>query len=379
MLNGGREGCQTGVGRRVGGSLPVSSCRRNRMRFRIQSSRAAMLAGLLAGVGGPAAGQRAEPCPSPGEPGTGVVQGVVTDLETRVPLRAAEVQLSWRREGDRRQRTLETLTDRSGIFRFCDAPGDAVLLLKASFAGKNSRSEPVQVTTSGQSTVELQIEAPHSEIVGRVVEYNSGRPISNATVRLKGTPLTQVTPQDGKFRFSTVPPGMYDIDVQHLAYRVVSDSVELERGTNMDVTVRLAPNVIPLDPLVVTVRSMMLERYGFYERQQRGHGDYVSRGEIERQRPILASELLRTIPGIRLTRRSSGIGYAPVGRADCGFRYVLNGARVGPGFEIDDISPDWIEAIEVYRGISTVPIEFSVLASDARAGCGVIVIWTRSR
>lgn len=349
------------------------------MHFRVQKSRATLLAVLLAGAAGSAAGQGTEPCPTPAEPGRGVVQGVVADLETRVPLRGAEVELSWRREGDRRRNTLQVQTDRSGIFRFCDAPGDAVLLLKASFAGKNSRSESVQVAPGGQSTVELQLEAPHSEIGGRVVEYGSGRPIANATVRLKGTRLTQVTPPDGKFRFATVPPGMYDIDVQHVAYRIVGDSVELEGGTNMDITVRLAPNVIPLEPLLVTVRSRMLERYGFYERQQRGHGDYVTRSEIEKQRPNLASELLRTIPGIRLARRNSGIGFAPIGRADCGFRYVLNGARVGPGFEIDDISPEWIEAIEVYRGVSTVPIEFSVFSSDARSGCGVIVIWTRSR
>jgi hypothetical protein len=307
------------------------------------------------------------------------VLGVVLDEETRVPLRGAEVQVSWRSEGERRQRTLEMETDGGGQFRFCDAAADTHLLVKASFAGKSSRSEPVQIPAGRQASLELYIDAPHSEIVGRVVEYDTGRPVTAATVRLRGTPLTQITPPDGKFKFASVPPGAYEVDVQHVGYRTVNDSVVLEMGTNMDVTVRLAPNVIPLDPLVITVRSLTLERYGFYERQQRGLGSYITRDEIERRPPILASELLRSVAGIRLVRRSAGVGFAPVGRGNCGFRYVLNGARVGPGFEIDDIAPEWIEAIEVYRGPSTLPVEFTPFTNDVRASCGVIVIWTRNR
>lgn len=92
---------------------------------------------------------------------------------------------------------------------------------------------------------------------------------------------------------------------------------------------------------MVTVRSLLLERFGFYERQQRGIGSYITRQEIERRPRMLASDLLREIAGIRLVRRTSGIGFAPVGRGNCGFRYVLNGARVGLGFEIGDIAGEW--------------------------------------
>jgi hypothetical protein len=349
------------------------------MRIWIQATRSAVGGFVLLASASPGSAQTREPC-SPGRAeGTGIVQGVVRDVETRVPLRGAEVQLTWRPDGERRQRTVDASTDRTGSFRFCEAPAAANLMIKASFAGKSSRSEAVIVGAGRDATIDLQIDAPHAEIAGRVVEFGSGKPVVAATVRLRGTPLTQVTPQDGKFRFPPVPPGLYEVEIQHVAFRSVADSVELELGTNMDVTVRVAPNVIPMEPLVVTVRSILLERYGFYERQQTGQGSYITRQQIERNMPMLASDLLRGVAGIRLVRRNSGVGYAPVGRADCGFRYYLNGARVGPGFEIDDIAPEWIEAVEVYRGPATVPVVFAPLGNDARAACGVIAIWTRSR
>ena len=114
-------------------------------------------------------------------------------------------------------------------------------------------------------------------------------------------------------------------------------------------------------------------------RQQRGLGTYLTREDFADRLPLQASELLRGLAGVQLMRRPDGPGYVPVGRGSCGFRYILNGARVGAGFEIDDIAPEWIEAIEVYRGPASIPIEFAPTGGDYRANCGVIVIWTRNR
>lgn len=350
------------------------------MRIWIQTTRTVLgSAGLLALVGASAVrAQWPEPCADGRAAGMGVVEGVVVDRATRVPLNEARVELSWRSDGDRRRETAEIATNGEGAFRFCEAPVDKRLMLKASFAGKASRSEPVVAREERGGRAVLEIDAPHAEIVGRVVEHRIGRPIGSATVRLVGTPLRQVTPEDGRFRFSLVPPGRYEVSIEHMGYRAVSDSIELELGTNMDVIAHLAPDAIPLEPLVVTVRSAYLERRGFYERQRRGVGSYVTRDEIDRT-PVLASDLLRGLAGINLVPRGAGFGYAPVGRANCAFRYILDGTRVGPGFEIDDISPEWIEAVEVYRGAATVPIEFSPVGNDRRNPCGVIVIWTRNR
>ncbi|MGH7504930.1 MAG: TonB-dependent receptor plug domain-containing protein, partial [Longimicrobiales bacterium] len=193
------------------------------------------------------------------------------------------------------------------------------------------------------------------------------------------TPLSATTDEGGRFAMRTVPPGEYDVDVEHLAYTSLADSIVAEFGTNLELLVRMAPDAIPLDPLIVTVRSLMLERNGFYERQERGHGTFITRSDIGRVMPLQSSDVLRTVSGIRLERRRGGFGMIPVGRGNCGFRYFLDGVRVGAGFEIDDIPPEWIEALEIYKGAATVPMEFSPFMREPRANCGLIVIWTKDR
>ena len=41
------------------------------------------------------------------------------------------------------------------------------------------------------------------------------------------------------------------------------------------------------------------------------------------------------------------------------------------------LTAEWIEALEVYHGPATTPIEFSAMPTEYRSDCGVIVIWTR--
>jgi len=336
----------------------------------------------LAGVVGSAGAARAQQttrCAAAEDGGvTGVVRGRVTDVETRVPLRGASVVLSWRESGARRSRTLEAESDTAGVFTFCGAPVGERLMVRARFAGESSRGEAVEVGAAGEADVEIAVDAPHARILGRVLEARTGRPIAAATIELRGTPLRHVTVEDGRFTFPAVPPGGYDMIVSHIGYRAVRDSVRLLFGTNMEVTIQLGPDAVAHTPIEVVVRSLALERNGFYERQQRGFGDYITRETIDARSPGRASDLLTGLPGVRLVPRTGGFGSIPVGRGECPFRYVLNGSRVGPGFEIDDITPGWIEAIEIYRGIATIPSQFVPLTGEYRANCGLIIIWTRS-
>jgi hypothetical protein len=52
---------------------------------------------------------------------------------------------------------------------------------------------------------------------------------------------------------------------------------------------------------------------------------------------------------------------------------VYSGRDREPLFDISSISPDRIEAIEVYSGPSQIPVEYQGLHTS----CGLMVIWTR--
>jgi len=119
------------------------------------------------------------------------------------------------------------------------------------------------------------------------------------------------------------------------------------------------------DDLVLDIRTEQLQR------EERGHGSCITRQQIE------AMRCAAHVAGVRLERGCWGM--VALGRGGCPFRYIMNTARLLPGFTMDDVSPHGIDGIEVYMGAAGLPIEFQGLSSDVDGTCGVIVIWLRNR
>lgn len=319
-----------------------------------------------------------DPCVSAAELGT--VAGAVVDRYTTLPIDGAEVSITWRIEGAREATTHEIRTDPGGLFRLCDVPSGTRIFVSTEAFGRLTRIRAVEIEPGGTLDATLAVEAPRTRVTGRVIDDASNQPIAAASVVLGGEDgPTAVSDENGRFLFPGVPPGRFPVAVTHVAFTGVADSLGVELGTLIDVSVRMSRNVIPLAPIVVEVKSLRLERAGFYNRRDRGIGSYVTRPEIMATLPNAASDVLRRQPGVRLVRRRSGFGYAAVGRGECPFRYFVDGTRVGATFQIDDMDVDWIEALEIYRGPSTVPPEFSLPPFEENANCGIIAIWTRVR
>lgn len=308
----------------------------------------------------------------------GTVGGTVLDSESKVPLGGAKAILSWTGAPAARRRP-EQRTDRNGRFLFCDVPAGARARVRVEYLDEAAAGEAVAVVAGEDARVAVEVKAPHVQVQGRVVEQGSGAPIADATLRIAGTQLARISGGDGSFTIEGLPPGDYTLEAEHLAFRAIADSLHVELGTNVKLEVRMDATAIPLEPLIVDVRSLMLERRGFYVRMDRGLGTFITRERIDRMIPLQPTDVLRGVAGITMQRRRNGFGYAPVGRGGCGFRYFVDGARVGPGFEIDDVPVEWIEALEIYAGVSTVPAEFASLMHEQRGNCGLIVIWTKNR
>lgn len=315
-----------------------------------------------------------EPCTP--KAGRGVVEGTVVDSTTAIPLEGAGVSVKWLSDprGDRWEEE-EGETDDQGRFRVCDAPPGFDLVVQAGFWGDRSREQRTTLGPGLSASLALRIDGPHSLLDGRVVDDQSNEPVVGAEVRLEGVPLPQITALDGAFRFGRIPPGTYQVEARHLAFTTVVDTLELDLSTSVAATIRVSPSVIPLAPITVVVRSLVLERAGFYERQRHNNGHFVTRQQIEEQHPLQSSEMLRRVPSVRLVRTRDGL--VAIARANCPFRYVIDNIRTGPDFTIDMIPTGDIEGLEVYLGPSQVPGEFSNFGSDVGGTCGVIVVWTR--
>ncbi|MCE2454985.1 MAG: carboxypeptidase regulatory-like domain-containing protein [Gemmatimonadetes bacterium] len=231
--------------------------------------------------------------------------------------------------------------------------------------------------------LEAQRRTEAGVITGVVIDQESVEPL--ADVRLVLVPYgegrevfgrTAVTNQDGRFLLSEVAGGAYDLRVELLGYGDRSDSLEIDEGTFLDISVSLGIEAIELDEISVTVGSVVLARQGFYDRKRQGfRGTFIERSEIEEEQPASVTELFQNVRGVTvvwggvygsqvfMNQRSS----LTSGHPGCRPEVWLDGIR-STIESLDIMRVEELEGIEVYRGGA--PGKFN-------DPCGTIAIWTK--
>jgi hypothetical protein len=307
--------------------------------------------------------------------GRAVVRGSLVDSATALPLDGAGIVLHWTTRGDTQKKEGET--DHEGRFRMCDAPLGTPVMVQANFWGAHVETRLEAQTDTSGAPLALSVDAPHSLLQGRVLDQSS-QAVSGASVRIAGLADARVTDPDGTFDFGRVPPGTYRVTVEHLAYKPVTDTVEVDFSTRVDATIHVAPDVIALAPISIEVHSLVLQRNGFYDRQKYGHGAFITRQQIEKEHVQESADVLRRVAGIRMQGPGRlGDRNVATARAGCPMRYIIDGTRTSTSYSIDYVSLGDIEGIEVYLGPSQVPSEYAAFPGETGGGCGLIIIWTR--
>jgi hypothetical protein len=215
-------------------------------------------------------------------------------------------------------------------------------------------------------------------VLGRVLDAESGQPVERVEIRLVGDAedLVQFTDGAGRFLFPRVQPGVYEVLLTHLAYGSQTDRIEVGTGERVSYEVRLAMEPIELAPLAVTVerRRISPRHLGFYGRLSLGMGGYfITREDIERRQPLRTAHMIDELPGVDIHPINAfeyHVWFSRYGRG-CLPPVYVDGMFWEQG--IVGLQPVEVEAIEVYDGPASVPAEFG----GSRAGCGVVVIWTR--
>jgi hypothetical protein len=214
-----------------------------------------------------------------------------------------------------------------------------------------------------------------------VVKDSAGKAIGDADVSI--VELHQLTRTDdkGNFIFTRLARGEHEVMIRRLGFKpeVIKVMVN-DLAFSYDVT--MTPQAAVLAAMETNASEARLARglEDFYRRRARGTGGtFFTREEILKRNASRTSEVLRNTPGIRVVRGRTGNGVrftqaSSSKRNDCIPVVWLDGQEV-QGMEIDDISVTDIEAIELYSGPSTTPMQFS--QKWAKDACGTIVVWTR--
>lgn len=226
-------------------------------------------------------------------------------------------------------------------------------------------------------------------ISGRVMDDVSGNPLESVHVVIlddEGHNFGETFSNEaGGFRLVLPRSGDWVIAADLIGYgSVQSEPMEIGPDERVTVEIRMAVEAIPMEPVVVTgrVAHMNSDIQAFYDRAERGRlsglGRFVTREDIDRSAPLEPSDLLRTMPGIRVTRRATawGSGSSIQMSSGCVPAIFVDGTQINrfrASDDLDDFVAAYsIEGIEVYRGAGQQVGRFH----DDR-GCGLILVWTR--
>ena len=215
---------------------------------------------------------------------------------------------------------------------------------------------------------------------GVVIDSMTRAPVSLVSVAIVALHIVGRGDDSGRFVFTRLPRGEVELSIRRMGYQPQRERIILTGGSRDSVLIVLVPHPATLSGVEVSAgerrRRQMVE--DFYQRMARGIGTYITRDDLEARHARLPTDALN-LPGIRLvhTRYGTSIRFVTGSnvRRDCAPNVWVDGQRA-PGLELDDISVNDIEGIELYNGPSTTPAQFWQ-GNLSNSGCGTIVVWSR--
>jgi len=207
-----------------------------------------------------------------------------------------------------------------------------------------------------------------TESLSGVVKYKNGNPVPNVTVAIKNTNKHVLTDERGRFKFTNIPYGDYELEVISIEVKQQSFHIKI-RDRHKPATLIVEPSEVNLNEVVV---------HGKSEAEQlkvKGFAMNVVETQKIAVQSVQTNELLDRVAGVRV-RQDGGLGsrvnYNINGLSGNAVKVFIDGvptSNYGPTFSLNSIPPALIERIEVYKGV--VP---GHLSEDALGGAINIVL-----
>jgi TonB-linked SusC/RagA family outer membrane protein len=231
--------------------------------------------------------------------------------------------------------------------------------------------------------------AQTGSIKGTITDAQTGEAMIGANVFLERTSYGAATDSKGAYEIQSVLAGPYTLIVSYIGYEQYRQSVTVRADRSVTVDVKLKPTSVTLSPVVVTAIGTRVEREKLGVSVSSVAGASLATVGVH----DVITSIAAKAPGIQTIESTGDPGSAT--------RIVLRGVRslqsdnqplivvdgvpvfsgqsIGGGYNataaetrINDLNPDDIESIEVYKGPSASALW------GARAANGVIAITTKS-
>jgi hypothetical protein len=351
-------------------------------------------------------------------PDKAVVAGHVVDAETDAPLVGAKIVALWTEITiDRKARKIITQQKQAvvssragGDYRLCGVPSAKSLSLQLQHEGRagaatrlsvspedgvairdfslSMRSAPTIATldslerivallradtSAGEEQTRKELALTGDAIVTGTVRTSSGQPLSGAEIRVRHAQASTLTDDAGRFVLGGLPTGTQVLLVRHLGYGLAELPIDLRVRRQPNVNVQMT-RAVTLDSVRVFASRPPLAEFE-YNRRTNLQGHFLTLSEIQRSGARQTSDLLPLLGGYVMMGRGRLVkmletDFDPPGTHSCkGANVVIDGVD---GLEVDDVLPNQIAGIELYKNAASAPLQYA-----GRADCGLIVIWLR--
>jgi TonB-linked outer membrane protein, SusC/RagA family len=212
-------------------------------------------------------------------------------------------------------------------------------------------------------------EAPPIDVRGKVVN-ESGNPVANVTVAVKGTSITTLTDSDGRFSLSTV-----DYDAVLTFTHVGMEPFELKVSGQSELLIRLKTKVSELDGVTVTVstgyQDIPKERAtgSFVKVDNEMFNQQVGTNVLDRLDGVTTG--FQTITGKSDTKRTLNIAVRGLSTINGNLDPLVVLDNFIYEGDINNINPNDVESVTILKDAAAASIW------GAKAANGVIVITTK--
>ena len=340
--------------------------------------------------------------------GPAALVGFVRDADTEAAAQGAKVSLLWY-ESDplgfkKTPRVREQQIGADGRYRICGLPETMNGKLQVFRGGVQTGEVPVELGgTSGSNLLAMRsmsisstsqvvasastdtgakttIVRGRSRVTGKILN-KYGQPIVGARVELQNTGAATKTRANGDFTLDSLPSGTQTLEIRQLGFAPTEVAVELSAANPQNVTVKMTDYVPVLSEMRVTAnREHGLSDVGFADRKKSGMGYYLDADQLKTRQTVQFSDMLRTVPGVRVQPGGNGTNVITSSRNPTGgcVTFYVDGApwqQMTPGDLDTYVRPEEVAALEVYNG-STTTAQFQ---QPGLTGCTTVVIWTERR
>ena len=177
-------------------------------------------------------------------------------------------------------------------------------------------------------TLPLAAQTPTGRIVGRIVDAETGRGISDAGIQLVGTTSGTMSGVEGRYTLSAVPAGTITIQVRLLGYQPKTvTGLQLAAETTLEQDISLSASTVQLETQVVTADAERGSVNSALDTQRNATGivNAVTAEQIQRSPDGDAAQAVQRVSGV--TVQDGKYVYV----RGLGERYTtasLNGARI---------------------------------------------------